>query len=375
MHNAFQCIGPFSDVAQRVGIFMDTCRYTTSLHWSLTQFTPAAMEIHPHNYRERMYTIVVLLFSLVMFSSFISSITQAMTNLRNLNAERARQSEYIRRYITANRVSLELGNRIYSFLRKQGYMHKKRLHESDVAVIKSLPQSLLVDLRAEVYLPHLLPHPLFHHYSSCDSIGLVNICHYAMTEIHLGYGERLFDFGDTAEGMFFVVSGDLDYFLGTSETDAVVLCTGDYVSEGVLWVRWEHLGRLVAEVPCELVRLNAAKFRSVTHRMDAYESCKSYAQAYRTWILRLETQYGEGVDVLSDIWGDFDATQEMAQNAFESMMEEDTGYTAMLRKKMESTLSSLSGGATDSRGRKFRPPCCSWAFHPRRRRKKIASFL
>merc|ERR1712176_173624 len=53
--------------------------YSTALHWSLTQFTPASMEVTPKNAYERFFNIVVIVMALVIFSSFVSSITQAMT--------------------------------------------------------------------------------------------------------------------------------------------------------------------------------------------------------------------------------------------------------------------------------------------------------
>merc|ERR1712232_66922 len=62
-------------------------QYFTALHFSLTQFTPASMDVHPRNLSERMFSVVVLIFALCIFSSFVSSITAAMTYLRNLTAQ------------------------------------------------------------------------------------------------------------------------------------------------------------------------------------------------------------------------------------------------------------------------------------------------
>merc|ERR1712226_371888 len=44
-------------------------RYSTSLHWSLTQFTPASMDVSARNVYERAYSIIVLFFAMVVFSS------------------------------------------------------------------------------------------------------------------------------------------------------------------------------------------------------------------------------------------------------------------------------------------------------------------
>ena len=46
-------------------------RYATSLHWSLTQFTPSSMEVVPMNTKERIFAVCVLLFALIVFSSFV----------------------------------------------------------------------------------------------------------------------------------------------------------------------------------------------------------------------------------------------------------------------------------------------------------------
>merc|ERR1719277_2137023 len=45
--------------------------YATSLHWSLTQFTPASMEISARNLWERLFSICVLLFAMLVFSSIV----------------------------------------------------------------------------------------------------------------------------------------------------------------------------------------------------------------------------------------------------------------------------------------------------------------
>merc|ERR1712100_190361 len=60
--------------------------YATSLHWSLTQLTPASMEVHPRNVHERFFNICVVILAMVAFTSLISSITNAMNHLRDLNS-------------------------------------------------------------------------------------------------------------------------------------------------------------------------------------------------------------------------------------------------------------------------------------------------
>lgn len=65
-------------------------KYSMSLHWTLTQFTPSTMEVFPQNLTERVFALIVVVFAMITFSSFISSITTAMNQLRNMNSEQAK---------------------------------------------------------------------------------------------------------------------------------------------------------------------------------------------------------------------------------------------------------------------------------------------
>ena len=50
--------------------------YALSLHWALTQFTPAAMDVVAVNTSERLFSLFATLSGLIMFSFFIGSINQ-----------------------------------------------------------------------------------------------------------------------------------------------------------------------------------------------------------------------------------------------------------------------------------------------------------
>ena len=66
----------------------DLYLYLTSLHWSLTQFTPAAMDVHATKTGERIYSICVITFAFMTFSSFVSSIPALLQNLQRMRLER-----------------------------------------------------------------------------------------------------------------------------------------------------------------------------------------------------------------------------------------------------------------------------------------------
>merc|ERR1719498_2079893 len=143
-------------------------KYTTSLHWSLTQFTPASMEIRPYNIGERTYSIIVLLFALITFSSFLGSITNAMTQLRRSHSEQTKQQALLRRFLLDNKISTELGQRIWKCIKSMHFAHKKRIRTSDVSTLSNLPSNLQKHLNEELFRPYTTRVPIMAHYMSME---------------------------------------------------------------------------------------------------------------------------------------------------------------------------------------------------------------
>merc|ERR1719204_2297356 len=90
-------------------------QYATSLHWSLTQFTPASMDVMARNILERIYSIIVLLFALVGFSSIVGTVTTSMTTIRHIKCDKQKQFWKLRRYLSQRKVSADLQKRVLRF--------------------------------------------------------------------------------------------------------------------------------------------------------------------------------------------------------------------------------------------------------------------
>merc|ERR1712032_1153492 len=118
------------------------------------------MEIVPRNSFERAFNIIVILFAMVTFSSFVSSITNTMTHIRTINAQRSKEEATIRRFINQYSISSELASRIWFVLRKNNILVDRRIRVADVPSLQRLPVHILDDIRAEVYTPTLAYHPL-----------------------------------------------------------------------------------------------------------------------------------------------------------------------------------------------------------------------
>lgn len=244
--------------------------YTTALHWALTQFTPSSTDVHAYNTPERIYSVCVLLFGLVAFSSFVSSITASMTTLRKLQSGSGRAEAILRNYFIENNISTELGQIIWKFLWSTHFSHQKTVLERDVAdIVALLPRSLRAKLREELFLPVLVTLPFFRVFSSLSSQGAQAVCHESLREICMVTCEEQFGPGSRAESMYIVTAGVVNYFLGHNSdpdqdprsTGGDILAVGTWVVEPALWMLWTHQGRLVARTSCEFVELNATSFR------------------------------------------------------------------------------------------------------------------
>ena len=260
-----------SDITERNTAF----KYTTALHWSLTQFTPASMDVSATNTPERIYSIVVLLFALVTFTSFVSSITTSMTDLRKMRSEPQRQQALLREYFYTNNLTAELGQRVWKYLWANHFSIKKRLHEQDVSILSVLPEVLRWKIREELHQPVLTGMPFLAEYYSRNVAGVHELCHHAVTELTLMTGDEGFSRGTWATKVFLITGGSLQYNCHVIQQ---VVKNGDWVCEPALWTEWSHVGALTASTTAEITCLAVARFWEIVGR---HSSGRDFVETYK----------------------------------------------------------------------------------------------
>jgi len=235
--------------------------YTTSLHWSLTQFTPASMDISARNTSERIFSIIVLFFALVTFSSIVASITGSTTCLRNMKTDEMKQFWLLRRYLRQRNVSNELSNRIFKFLEHQLKIQSRLVQKENIKILTSLSEALQNEMTHQMHSPHLLKHPFFHHLNTHIKALMHRLCRYVIKPQSYAEKETIFSWGDSAKRMYFIKSGRLQYTTVTVEgTKKEALEQKDWISEAVLWTDWRHQGDLTAETASDLIAVDPARF-------------------------------------------------------------------------------------------------------------------
>lgn len=292
-------------------------RYGTSLHWSLTQFTPASMEVVPENGIERLYNICVLLFALVTFSTFVSSITNAMTHLRNIDAKKMEEDAALRRYLGEHAITHALVNRVLHFLQERQVQKGRlvRTKEVDVELFKTLPDSLKNELRVETFQPSIKIHPFFHNYGVLEPQALRQICRTAMAEVSLTIREELFGDGGKVPAMLFLNEGRLRYqFHGDEENVSVIINKGQWACEAALWAASAELhSPLVAECTCELALFTSAEFIVCAKRFPQTLSVVvRYAELFMEEVQKEAAKHRW----LSMLCNDFDQIQDIVYFAF-----------------------------------------------------------
>jgi len=242
--------------------------YFTALHWSLTQFTPATMAVQPQNFSERVFAVAVLLFAMIVFSAFVSSITNLMTNLFNLNSAEMKQFMRLDRYLHDNNISFRLSVRIRRYLEHLHLEKQRNLQERDVEPLVKLSQPLQMELRYEVHYPLLSKHPFFLYFALTNLPVVQRVCLEALQCVLLCAGDALFGPGDTAWAMYFISRGVLMY-QKQGERLPAALKSCQWFCESVLWTPWEHKGEMRAVTAAKLLALDAEKFQTMVCRNQA----------------------------------------------------------------------------------------------------------
>jgi len=269
--------------------------YATSLHWTLTQFTPASMEVVPENTYERFFAVCTILCAIIFFSSFLSSIAAAVALFRRRREEQQINSANLVRFLQENHVSLDLAGRIQAFLSMQQTQRNvvHRVHDSDVPQLKQLSETLKEQLASEVFMPVITEHPLFQGIKMIMESCVTAVCIEAMSQRSVLASQNVFSSGDECQAMYFVVAGEMAYFHAASTKpitasqhlyDSTLVTARSWVCEYVLLVVWEHQGLMTTlGMPCELALLGAAPFHVILLQWpEVKHFCRRYALIFMT---------------------------------------------------------------------------------------------
>jgi len=217
-------------------------------------------------------------------------------------------------------LTLPLKDDVVTFLNKTRQCRKKAQCESDVSVLKALPQTILMRLHLEVHSPVIERHAFFKQCAADEPYMIHRLCHCAMSEQAVGVGEELFRLGVRCSCMYFAISGECRYVVGIGGDDRpLTVWPGQWLCEAALWVEWEHRGQLNANSACQLSQLDAQEFANIMTGSRVLQLIQRYAGLYAH---HLEKENG-GAENATDLWGQRMRVVDLVQQAFQP--EDDDG--------------------------------------------------
>jgi len=295
-------------------------KYMLSLHWSLTQFTPAGIEVHPRNVMERVFNVMLILIAMVGFSSFVSAITASMTRLRSLQGNELSEAFLLRRFLKENHISADLQSRVVRYIDMAVEVNRKKIDKSRVASLNMLSGPLRVELQKELYLPALVIHSFFVKYAKNDA-AINQICFKAVEKMNLSRSDVLFQLHGESHTMCFLTNGST-YYQRPKDSPAweahqrrsrkvaasplfnrvLTLSKDSYFCEHSLWLPWTHRGTMGALTDSELLALDSAKFRQITGEYkDIFQSAKAYAFQFVEYLEEFSDTHGCAWDLPKEV--------------------------------------------------------------------------
>jgi len=260
-------------------------QYTTSLHWTLTQFTPASMEVFPQNYMERIMAVVVLVFALVAFSSFVGSISTSMTTIRNMNQDINKQFWLLRRFMKQRDVPKSVATRVIRYLEYVAAKSSEKVQISSIKLVNGLSLQLQEELNYHLSYERISRHPFYRHVRGNMEPLLLKICNLCLKQYTLAVDDVLFRLRDEGTHMYFQVTGEVEYRLMDHHAVAP-LQDYEWLAEAVLWLPWKHMGRATARRETELVGIDGQKFGEVLSMfIDTWFLAATYAHEFLTFSL------------------------------------------------------------------------------------------
>jgi len=233
---------------------------------------------------------VVLVSGFVLFSSFVSSITSAMTQLRQMQDDRSQQMWLLRRFLTQRQINSELSFRVLRYIEYAVNEQRSLVMEHRIHVLSHLSEQLRAELQYAVSFNALKSHQFFAKLDMVSNMTMQTLASSALKKKELAKGDVLFVAGTQAMRMYMVVSGELLFLKATDAFDDrsahTLLEKDDWLSEASLWAsHWTHLGQAWARTDCKIMEIDVAKCLEVIQNdLSAWAFTARYANHFVDWL-------------------------------------------------------------------------------------------
>jgi hypothetical protein len=305
--------------------------YFTAVHWAIAQVS-GNTDIMPKNWQERALNIFVLSLTLIVFSSFVSSMTVAVTRLRNLHAAEEKPFAVLRKYFRENKIPYDLAMGIYAFVEEKQTVQSQNMSEREVDLLGMLPKGLYSQLIRVKQEPRLRQYPVFRQLHSSEPANdlMALISTEACSEKIFGPGEKVYAVDDVSRGMYFLMRGDFElreyrqndvesFAISSPKADAGDRgVPGNVVSPKVAWssiarpvytVAWlaefsmfqrrSHDTMLIAGTYCEVLHVSRQSFSILVQQFPVLyanlQDANRSRHAHAVFLMGSESEVGDWI--------------------------------------------------------------------------------
>mmetsp|Transcript_118757 Transcript_118757/g.378735 ORF Transcript_118757/g.378735 Transcript_118757/m.378735 type:complete len:482 (-) Transcript_118757:28-1473(-) len=271
--------------------------YATALHWAFAHLLLGEMDVQAVHLWERTYSVVILMVGLIVFSSFVSSITEYMSRIAQMQAENSKQDQEVRRFMEDHEISAMLTSQVDRYRR-----HSRTTKDADnlprelIPGLQELPETLSVWLSEEVYQKTLTSHGFFANLQSVHPDIIALGTHRMMREQYFRKGMAVFHKGQSAQHVLVFSKGKGQY---QRDDFQYTVQKGEWVSEHAIWLGgWKRRGELQATTSIEAHALDIQEFRqfSAEYVKIGYE-----AVAFAELVANVKVPYSQLHDVGLDL--------------------------------------------------------------------------
>jgi hypothetical protein len=263
---------------------------------------------------------------MVMFSSFVSGVTNTVNAIRELQAHRANTDAMVLSFIKDHAIPLDLVRMIKHYVNLYfAARRNQRTLEQDISIFGDFPRQLRAEVRAVVYNRPLQTLAPFRIFSEADDNASRLICDRAMCETEYMDSLEIFAEHTIADRLHYIDSGFAVYTEAQLGPNEVASCTLDnlvrvitpekeigddtWLAELALWVeQWRHRGSLVAVGTLHCITLDHKEVHKIiATSCIEYRQCLAKFAAYRCRMVQFAIHHSIEPNDLSDdelIWHD-----------------------------------------------------------------------
>jgi len=294
-------------------------RYVTSLQWTMSYFAGTSGGVYPKNIQERLFSLVMALFSLFVLSSLVSLVTSAVQSIQNAHVHEYEKMNQLRRFFRAYGLQAELCERVTKNAMHRHHLLANRIYPNHVELLSVVSGTLRGEILYKVWEKTFLKNRTLSLLCSLQMPMMQVVAVEALTVEVLAQQDFFFRSNEVAESILYVMHGEMQYapdsglgsYAGTVSdgsgnvhSTVVTAVVKKWLCEVALWTSWIHLGDLAASCVCDVACLSVDEFGKIARNHPEANNwlCLHATACVKKLNSRLRTE-GKSSMVIYDLFG------------------------------------------------------------------------